>query len=218
MSRRHDIQASSSSVFRLPRADVKFVASRASVMPARPPLHRPTYASTPPPTQSREACDRQRGSAASRGYDHRWRAFRASVLASNPLCADCMTIGRLTPTTGVHHVVKPRAAPERRLDESDCRALCASCHGTRTARGGGVVLEVAGSLEPRGTRLTPSREPSGPFAGAKSPETTGPTTPVDGADGWAVETTPSPGASTCSPRPAAGLTMTSACVWRPTRR
>ena len=55
-----------------------------------------------------------------------------------------------------------------------------------------MILDVAGSVEPRGTRLTPSREPSDPFARAKSPETTGPTTPVDGAGGWAVETAPSP--------------------------
>ena len=52
---------------------------------------------------------------------------------------------------------------------------------------------MAGSVEPRGPRLTPSREPSGPFARAKSPETTGLTAPVDGAGGWAVETTPSLG-------------------------
>ena len=55
-----------------------------------------------------------------------------------------------------------------------------------------MILEVAGFFEPRGPRLTPSREPSGPFAGAKSPETARPTTLVDGADDWAVETTPSP--------------------------
>ena len=55
-----------------------------------------------------------------------------------------------------------------------------------------MILDVAGSVEPRGTRLTPSREPSDPFARAKSPETTRPTTLVYGADGWAAETTPSP--------------------------
>ena len=56
-----------------------------------------------------------------------------------------------------------------------------------------MVLDVAGPVEPRGTRLTPSREPSDPFARAKSPETTRPTTLVDGPDGWAAEATPSLG-------------------------
>ena len=56
-----------------------------------------------------------------------------------------------------------------------------------------MILDAAGSLEPRGPRLTPSRKPSGLFAGAKSPETRGPTTLVNGADAWAVEATLSPG-------------------------
>ena len=56
-----------------------------------------------------------------------------------------------------------------------------------------MVLDVVGSVEPRGPRLTPSREPSDPFARAKSPETTRPTTLVDGASGWAAETTHSVG-------------------------
>jgi 5-methylcytosine-specific restriction protein A len=104
-------------------------------MPTRPPLHRPTYAPSPPPTQSREAYDRQRGSAASRGYDHRWRKFRASVLASNPLCADCLARGVLTSAADVHHVVKLRDAPGRRLDPTNVLALCGVCHSRRTGHG-----------------------------------------------------------------------------------
>jgi 5-methylcytosine-specific restriction enzyme A len=87
------------------------------------------------PTRPTAVYDHQRGSAASRGYDHRWRAFRASVLASNPLCADCMAIGRLTPATDIHQVVKLRDAPDRRLDADNVLQLCPSCHATRTARG-----------------------------------------------------------------------------------
>jgi 5-methylcytosine-specific restriction enzyme A len=104
-------------------------------MPTRPPLYRPTYALSPTLAQSREAYERQRGSAASRGYDHRWRAFRASVLASNPLCADRLARGALTPAADVHHVVKLRMAPGRRLDPTNVSALCSVCHARRTGRG-----------------------------------------------------------------------------------
>ena len=105
-------------------------------MPSRPPVHRPTHApSSRKP--DRAAFDRLRGSAASRGYDHRWRAFRASFLAANPLCADCLAGGRVTEATDVHHAVKLRVSRRlRRLDPTNTMALCGECHARRTGCGG----------------------------------------------------------------------------------
>lgn len=39
----------------------------------------------------RRKTDDRRGSAASRGYSHRWREYRIRFLAENPLCIHCMT-------------------------------------------------------------------------------------------------------------------------------
>lgn len=98
-------------------------------MPTRPPIHQPMARS------ARQEHDLWRGSAASRGYDHRWRGFRRSFLASNPLCADCEATGRVRAATEVHHTVKLRDHPDSRLDPTACRALCHDCHSVRTARG-----------------------------------------------------------------------------------
>lgn len=74
--------------------------------------------------------DAQRGSAASRGYDARWRKVRAMVLAREPRCRDCAAAGRVTLATEVHHLDgNPR---NNALD--NLVPLCKSCHSRRTLR------------------------------------------------------------------------------------
>jgi 5-methylcytosine-specific restriction protein A len=101
-------------------------------MPFRPPVHQPPHGGA---AANRQAHDRWRGSAASRGYDAAWRRFRIGFLKANPLCADCLRAGILTPATEVHHVRKLRGHPEFRLFASHVEALCKRCHSTRTANG-----------------------------------------------------------------------------------
>jgi len=79
--------------------------------------------------------DRFRGSAASRGYDATWQRFRRSYLEHHPLCLDCLDRKEVAVATELHHLVKLRDAPERRLDPSNVRPLCSTCHKVRTARG-----------------------------------------------------------------------------------
>jgi 5-methylcytosine-specific restriction protein A len=100
-------------------------------MPIRPPIHQPAHGAA----AKRQARDRWRGSAASRGYDAAWKKFRAGFLRSNPLCADCFKAGIVTPATEVHHIRKLRDHPEVRLVWADAMALCRPCHSTRTANG-----------------------------------------------------------------------------------
>ena len=38
-----------------------------------------------------------------KGSDRRWRKLRARKLAEEPRCERCLTSGRLTPATEVHH-------------------------------------------------------------------------------------------------------------------
>lgn len=74
-----------------------------------------------------------RGSACERGYDADWQVFRRWFLMqpNNIICADC---NRET-SSDVHHVVKVRDCPQRRLDPTNCKGLCGACHKRRTARG-----------------------------------------------------------------------------------
>jgi len=78
--------------------------------------------------------DRDRGTPQERGYDETWRKLRAYVLRREPLCRFCSERGRTTPATVVDHIVPISQAPELRLEPSNLRALCESCHNARTAR------------------------------------------------------------------------------------
>lgn len=76
-----------------------------------------------------------RGSAASRGYGHAWRVFRARYLKKHPLCVRCDAKGVTTVATDVHHKRKLVAHPELKFAEENLEALCHECHSEATARG-----------------------------------------------------------------------------------
>lgn len=70
--------------------------------------------------------ERQRGSAASRGYGADWRRLRAEFLAEHPFCVKCGE-----PATDVDHVV-PRE--QGGSDEwENLQAMCAKHHSRKTA-------------------------------------------------------------------------------------
>lgn len=79
--------------------------------------------------------DHERGSAASRGYDRRWRRFREVYLRQHPLCVDCTGRGAVKAATEVHHPKKVKEHPELMYLESNCMALCHEDHSVRTMRG-----------------------------------------------------------------------------------
>ena len=56
-------------------------------LPSKPPVHRPPGFRSA--AEVKRALDRQRPSAARRGYGPRWRRARAAFLARHPLCAAC---------------------------------------------------------------------------------------------------------------------------------
>lgn len=79
--------------------------------------------------------DAQRGTAAQRGYDARWRRLRKMYLNAHPLCADPWgdhaERGELVAATEVDHIV-PRSRDGSDADEN-LQALCKSCHSRKTA-------------------------------------------------------------------------------------
>ena len=92
-------------------------------MPNKPPQHKPRRARLP---------DR-RPSAARRGYDARWRDFRAAYLLRHPTCAAMLRDGRRCgrPATDVDHK-KTLASGAGKYDESNLAAYCHSCHSRKT--------------------------------------------------------------------------------------
>ena len=76
--------------------------------------------------------DRERGSAASRGYGARHRHWRKLVLARDPLCVHCKERGRVEPATQADHITPLRQGGGWELENA--AGLCASCHSKKTAR------------------------------------------------------------------------------------
>jgi 5-methylcytosine-specific restriction enzyme A len=103
-------------------------------VPSKPPLHRPAGAKSAAAVKAE--LDRQRPSAARRGYGAHWRRARAAYLARHPLCVLCKAAGRLQAATVVDHVVPHRNDPLLFWDEANWAALCKPCHDAKTAREG----------------------------------------------------------------------------------
>jgi 5-methylcytosine-specific restriction protein A len=85
-------------------------------------------------SQHGNAYDRERGSAAARGYGHRWRKLRLMYLRENPLCVGCGAAA-----SEVDHIVARAAGGGD--DWENLQSFCKSCHSAKTRReqrGGGV--------------------------------------------------------------------------------
>lgn len=82
------------------------------------------------PDHRREA-ERKRGSAASRGYDHRWRKTRAAHLTHEPLCCEP---GCFAGATDVDHIDGLGPRGPRGHDPANLRSYCHPHHSKRTAR------------------------------------------------------------------------------------
>jgi 5-methylcytosine-specific restriction protein A len=103
-------------------------------LPVKPPVHRPVGLHSA--TEVKRALDRQRPSAARRGYGPSWRRARAAFLARHPLCATCEALGRMVAATIVDHVVPHRGDPRLFWDETNWAPACKRCHDAKTAREG----------------------------------------------------------------------------------
>jgi 5-methylcytosine-specific restriction protein A len=96
----------------------------ADPVPTRPPILRQPFATSP---TDRE---RDRGSAASRGYGRRWQKLRAAFLIQHPQCAACHD-----PANEVDHIIPHRGNQAKLYDWDNLQSLCKPCHSKKTARG-----------------------------------------------------------------------------------
>lgn len=104
-------------------------------MPIRPPRHKP-YPRTAKRHQA--ATPDERPNSHQRGYNRRWRAYRAGFLLRNPLCVHCQARGIITPGSEVDHIIPHRGDTKVFWDYDNHQALCKPCHSRKT------MAEVAG--------------------------------------------------------------------------
>ena len=70
-----------------------------------------------------------------RGYDNSWKIVRKHHLQNEPLCRDCLAIGKYVPGKDIHHIIKLKERPDLRDDTINLMTLCKRCHSIRTAAG-----------------------------------------------------------------------------------
>jgi 5-methylcytosine-specific restriction protein A len=110
------------------------------VKPARPCKHNGCPSLTNDPTrycaehkrQAQQEQDRERGTAAERGYTYQWSKVRKMYLNEFPLCNDCEQVGKVTSATEVHHI-KPIGEGGNN-ERDNLMSLCHVCHSRRTAK------------------------------------------------------------------------------------
>lgn len=82
-----------------------------------------------------------RPSAADRGYDSRWQAYRRRFLRENPFCRMCWERKVHTPATVVDHI-KPHKGDKRLFwDPANHQGLCRTCHD-----GPKKAMELSGTV------------------------------------------------------------------------
>ena len=80
-----------------------------------------------------QRADERRGSAASRGYNSRWRKARETWLRRHPLCVRCQATGDVTAATVVDHIVPHKGDSALFWNTGNWQSLCKPCHDAKTA-------------------------------------------------------------------------------------
>ena len=77
--------------------------------------------------QVQKRYDKQRGTAAERGYDSRWQRFREIYMRGHPLCAMCEDKGYIVKADLIHHKTPLDQGGEKYADDN-LMSVCSSCH------------------------------------------------------------------------------------------
>ena len=81
------------------------------------------------PEHSRQY-ERDRGTSTARGYGRLHRKIREIVMREEPLCRECLKIGRVTPSYEMDHIDGDAFNRAR----SNLQMLCKACHARKTIR------------------------------------------------------------------------------------
>ncbi|MBQ8945362.1 MAG: HNH endonuclease [Lachnospiraceae bacterium] len=84
----------------------------------------------------REKCGEDRPGAAQRGYDGKWRKFRAWYIKTHQpcFCTECLKEGQYVMATDLDHIKTVRDHPELRFDPDNINPLCHRHHSEKTQR------------------------------------------------------------------------------------
>lgn len=88
-------------------------------MPTKAKPHRPAHS-------------HDRGSAASRGYDARWRKARLAWLREYPLCVHCKAAGIITAANVVDHIQPHKGSQALFWNRDNWQSLCKPHHDEKT--------------------------------------------------------------------------------------
>lgn len=67
-------------------------------------------------------------------YGRKWRKARERYIAEHPLCVDCITDGKVTPTDVIDHIQPHEGNAALFWDETNWQSLCFAHHSIKTAR------------------------------------------------------------------------------------
>ena len=84
--------------------------------------------------KTKQYYERDRPSAARRGYGWRWRIASKRYLRANPLCAECLRRGRTKSAEVVDHIVPHRGDMKLFWDQDNWQGLCVPDHNAKSAR------------------------------------------------------------------------------------
>jgi HNH endonuclease len=85
--------------------------------------------------------DEYRGSAAARGYGHKWRKLRLMVLRREPMCSDPFGIGCVSVSRHADHIIPRRQGGEDVFE--NLQGLCDSCHSRKTLLEQSVIFPAS---------------------------------------------------------------------------
>ncbi len=94
--------------------------------------------------------DARRGSAASRGYDSKWRRAREQYLRENPLCVTHLADEHVVAASVVDHIVPHKGDSKLFWSRSNWQALCKPCHDRKTATEDGGFANPVRLARPAG--------------------------------------------------------------------
>lgn len=81
-----------------------------------------------------QKADKDRGTAAKRGYGSQWRKARAGFLRKNQLCVQCKEQGLIVGATVVDHIKPHKGDKVLFWDRLNWQPLCKPHHDAKTAR------------------------------------------------------------------------------------
>ena len=84
--------------------------------------------------QEQRRYDKQRGTAAERGYGARWQKARLQYLRQHPLCVTCLSGGDICPATVVDHINPHKGDRVLFWDVSNWQSLCRTHHSIKSAK------------------------------------------------------------------------------------